>query len=55
MLADKTTAWRRFATSVWHGRYWWLVPVLLLVLPAAIVLYFMLATPEFANFEYRIF
>jgi hypothetical protein len=55
MFADKTTPVRRFATRWWRGRYWWVLPLLLLVLPAAIVVYFLLATPDFANFEYHVF
>ena len=55
MLAEKTTALRRFASAVWRGRYWWLLPLVFLILPAAIVLYFVMATPEFANFEYPVF
>jgi hypothetical protein len=35
--------------------WWWLLPVLLLVLPAVLVLVFLWTTPDFANFDYSLF
>lgn len=41
--------------SVWHGPFWWLVPVLCLLLPAAAVFIFLQAVPVVAPFVYTVF
>lgn len=40
----------------WRSRisWWWLVPVLLLLLPAVLVLVFLWSTPDVATFDYSI-
>ncbi|MEQ1891146.1 MAG: DUF5989 family protein [Planctomycetota bacterium] len=51
----------RFRTAVelivtlWDGPYWWLVPVVLLLLPAALVFIFLQAAPLVAPFVYTVF
>ena len=51
----------RFHTSVelvralWYGPYWWLVPVVLLLLPAAVIFIFLQAAPLVAPFVYTVF
>jgi hypothetical protein len=45
----------RSVRALFGGRYWWLLPLLLLLVPAALVLFFLWNTPDFATFEYRIF
>lgn len=51
----------RFSTAgelmkgLWNGPYWWLVPVVALLLPAAIVFIFLQAVPLVAPFVYTVF
>lgn len=42
-------------TAMWDGPYWWLVPVVLLLLPAALVFIFLQAAPLVAPFVYTVF
>ena len=41
--------------SLWKGPYWWLVPVLCLLLPAAAIFIFLQAVPVVAPFVYTVF
>ena len=41
--------------SMWAGPYWWLVPVVLLLLPAAVLFVFLQAVPMVAPFVYTVF
>ena len=41
--------------GIWRGPYWWLAPVLLLLLPTAVVFIFLQAVPYVAPFVYTIF
>jgi hypothetical protein len=41
--------------SMWNGPHWWLVPVVLILLPSALVLIFLQAVPLVAPFVYTIF
>ncbi len=41
--------------AVWKGPYWWLVPVLCVLLPAAAVFVFLQAVPIVAPFVYTVF
>jgi hypothetical protein len=41
--------------GIWHGPYWWLAPLVLLLLPTALVLIFMQAYPVLAPFVYALF
>ena len=41
--------------SMWHGPFWWLVPVVLVLLPAALVFAFLQAVPLVAPFVYIVF
>ena len=41
--------------GLWSGPYWWLVPVVLLLLPTAILLVALQAAPVVAPFVYSIF
>jgi hypothetical protein len=51
----------RFRTAVelllalWDGPYWWLVPVVLVLLPAALIFIFLQAAPLVAPFVYTVF
>jgi hypothetical protein len=38
---------------VLQGRWWWLLPLALMLIPAALVLFWMWNTPDWANFEYH--
>ncbi len=41
--------------ALWRGPYWWLVPVVALLLPAALVFVFLQAVPLVAPFVYTVF
>ena len=41
--------------ALWNGPYWWLIPVVLLLLPAAAVFIFLQAAPLVAPFVYTVF
>ncbi|HEV8114495.1 MAG TPA: DUF5989 family protein [Planctomycetota bacterium] len=41
--------------GLYRGPYWWLAPVVLLLLPAAIIFIFLQAVPYVAPFVYTIF
>lgn len=41
--------------SLWRGPYWWLVPVVVLLLPAALLFIFLQAAPLVAPFVYTVF
>ena len=41
--------------GLYSGPYWWLTPVLLYLLPAAVVFIFLQAVPYVAPFVYTIF
>ncbi len=56
-----THARTRFSTIVeliralWNGPYWWLVPALFILLPAAAIFIFLQAVPIVAPFVYTVF
>jgi hypothetical protein len=41
--------------ALWRGPYWWLVPVMCVLLPAAIVFTVLQAVPVVAPFVYTLF
>jgi hypothetical protein len=41
--------------ALWSGPFWWLVPVLCILLPTAIVIIFLQAMPIVAPFVYTVF
>lgn len=41
--------------SMWNGPYWWLVPAVLVLLPAAIIFVVLQAAPLVAPFVYTVF
>ena len=41
--------------GLWDVPYWWLVPVVLLLLPAALIFIFLQAAPLVAPFVYAVF
>jgi hypothetical protein len=41
--------------GLWRGPYWWLVPLVLLILPSALILVFVQAYPVIAPFVYALF
>lgn len=41
--------------AMWRGPFWWLVPVVLILLPSAIVFVFLQAVPLVAPFVYTMF
>ncbi len=41
--------------GLWNGPYWWLVPVVALLLPAAVLFIFLQAVPLVAPFVYTVF
>jgi hypothetical protein len=51
----------RFSTAIelivalWRGPYWWLVPLLCILLPTAVVFIFLQAVPVVAPFVYSVF
>jgi hypothetical protein len=49
-----STAWE-LILAVWNGPYWWLAPVLCVLLPAAVVFVFLQAVPIVAPFVYTVF
>jgi hypothetical protein len=36
------------------ARWWWVLALVLLVLPTALVVYFVLSTPDVQSFEYNV-
>ena len=46
---------RELLVALWHGPYWWLVPVAALLLPAALFFVFLQAAPLVAPFVYTVF
>lgn len=46
---------RELIVGLWRGPYWWLVPILVLLLPAAIVFVVLQAAPVVAPFVYTVF
>jgi hypothetical protein len=42
-------------TGLWHGRYWWLVPILIILLPLALVFVLLQTYPIVAPFVYTTF
>jgi hypothetical protein len=40
--------------ALWRGPYWWLVPVVALLLPAAVLFVFLQAVPLVAPFVYTV-
>ncbi len=56
--------WKRFTSgaqtfrellgSMWNGPFWWLVPVLLFLLPLALIFVFLHAVPYVAPFVYTL-
>lgn len=48
------TAWE-LIVSVWRGPNWWLVPVVLILLPTALLLVFLNSVPLVAPFVYTVF
>ncbi len=41
--------------GLWQGPFWWMVPVVLLLLPAAVLFVFLQAVPFVAPFVYTVF
>ena len=41
--------------SMWRGPYWWLVPLILFLLPAAVIFVVLQAVPLAAPFIYTMF
>ena len=41
--------------ALWRGPFWWLVPLVLLLLPAALVFILLQAAPLVAPFVYTVF
>jgi len=48
------TSWE-LIVNLWHGPNWWLVPVVLILLPAAVLLVFLNTVPIVAPFVYTVF
>jgi len=46
---------RELIAALWSGPYWWLVPIMLLLLPAAIIFVVLQAAPIVAPFVYTVF
>ncbi len=47
--------WIELLRSVWRGPRWWLVPVLLILLPLALILVFLQMFPAVSPFVYAVF
>jgi len=41
--------------TLWGGPFWWLVPLVLFLLPAALIFVFLQAAPLVAPFVYTVF
>ena len=46
---------RELMAGLWRGPYWWLVPVIMLLMPAALFFVFLQAYPLVAPFVYTVF
>ena len=61
MLSSIKRVWSGLKTvgelirAMWNGRYWWLVPLILFLLPAALVFVVLQAAPLAAPFVYTFF
>jgi len=54
MLRSGCTTSVALLKGLWNGPYWWLVPVVVLLLPAALVFIFLHAVPVVAPFVYTV-
>ena len=60
-ISGAGTRWSRLATvrelirGLWEGPYWWLVPLVIILLPAAFVFMILQAVPLVAPFVYTVF
>ena len=45
---------RELIVAMWNGPYWWLVPVLLFLIPIALFFVFLHAAPYVAPFVYTV-
>jgi hypothetical protein len=48
------TCWE-LIVNLWRGPHWWLVPVVLILIPAAALLVFLETVPVVAPFVYTVF
>ena len=54
-LSSGASTVKELLTHVWRGPNWWLVPVILILLPLSLVLVLLNAMPMVAPFAYSIF
>ena len=54
-VASGASTVKELLARVWQGPHWWLVPVILILLPLSIVLVLLNTVPVVAPFVYTIF
>lgn len=54
MLRSGCTTSVELLKGIWNGPYWWLVPVVVLLLPAALLFIFLHTVPVVAPFVYTV-
>jgi hypothetical protein len=54
-LAQGFSTARELLVALWRGPNWWLVPVVVLLLPAAVILVLLQTVPVVAPFVYTVF
>ena len=54
-LGSRFSTAAELVRALWNGPYWWLVPIVALLLPAAFVFVFLQAAPLVAPFVYTVF
>jgi hypothetical protein len=53
-IAGGISTSKELLVGLWRGPFWWLVPVALLLLPAAVIFVFLQAAPLVAPFVYTL-
>jgi hypothetical protein len=53
-LGSGASTTKELIKHLWNGPYWWLVPVVALLLPAALLFVFLQAAPLVAPFVYTV-
>jgi hypothetical protein len=54
-VGDRTRTVVEFLAAVWRGPNWWLVPVMIFLLPLAVIFMLLQAMPLVAPFVYVVF
>lgn len=53
--SSRLTTTMELFSALWNGPFWWLVPVVAILLPFALIFIFLQAAPLVAPFVYTVF